>query len=1152
VPQPHRSRHDIADVKRGVAEAEHDIADVKCGVAEAEHDIADVKREVTEVEHDVADVKHKVAEAVHDIADVKCGVAEAGHDIADVKREVAGTKHDVADAEHEVADVTACAASRGPRSLPNGPVAICSFSRHLVAARECLIRREQAHDVVAARPTASRFRAESWANTIFEPPPAAGPITLFHGCTVACSDAPRLHRRTARRTGDDKKCTLRARLCARNGENRMRILRLFAGRTAGAGQLAAIVLVALSGLAPASTCIAAVVSPFSNTAPITINDAPPPPPPDVAKATPYPSVIHVSGIGANTITKVQVILSTFSHTFPDDVDILLVAPDGTRSIVMSDAGGGNPGASNLQLTFSATDAAPVPDNTAINDTAPLRPANYAAGDASGITDIFPSPGPGTVQLEPADFDAFNGINPNGDWSLYVVDDSNGDSGSILGGWTLVLTVPTVYTVTKVEDTNDGTCNSDCSLREAIAAAGDGDLIRFASPLFDSSQTITLGGTQLDLTKSVTIEGPGADRLSISANYSSRVFSVASGTAVTMTGMTIRDGSADAGGGMLSTGQLTLQRVAFAGNKAIGSNQSPGGALYLTANGNLNGCTFSDNLAGQGGAIFFANSADTLRLANVTVSGNRANAGGGLYALSDNASALQVDILNSTFANNTGNSQGGGIALVTQDSPDATLTTTLRNTIIANNIGGNLVPIASSGGAESFVSRGFNLTNDAPPTYLTDATDVLGVDPQLGPLNNNGGHVETRALLGGSPALDAGHSSGYPKDQRGVSRSYDALGALSPPGDYSDIGAAEMHALFVSTTADSDAGSLRQAMTVANGSSPAQVDILFDPNVFGTAPQTINLAGALPDINTSLSINGPGTKLLTVRRDTGGNYRVFNAGGGFEVAFSGLTISNGVGGFGGGALSAASRLSIAQIAAVGNSETGGLGGGAVALVGADGTIKDSSFSGNGTAGAGGGIYFEGSNSLLRVINTTVSGNNAAFGGGIGILTGIGATTELEMTSSTIANNNAGTHGGVDVFAQNDPAAASIVRLRNSIVANNTLPNFGTGTANGGSASIVSLGYNLTDDPTPVFLDQLTDWVNTDPLLRPLADNGGPTKTHALKPGSPALDSGDRSGSNTDQRGLVRPYDQPGVTNISDGSDIGALEQDDTLFRDGFDG
>ena len=922
------------------------------------------------------------------------------------------------------------------------------------------------------------------------------------------------------------------------------------GRRSGAARRAIAVALSAGLLVSAAICSASVVSPFSNTTPITINDAPPPPPNDVAKATPYPSVIHVSGITGNTITKVQVILSTFSHAFPDDVDILLVAPDGTRSIVMSDAGGGAP-VSNLQLTFSATAATPVPDNTAISDSAPLRPANYAAQDASGITDVFPSPGPGTVVMDPADFDVFNGINPNGDWSLYVVDDSNGDSGSILGGWTLVLTVPAVYTVTKVQDTNDGTCNSDCSLREAIAAAGEGDLIRFAAPPFDRSQAITRGGSALEISKSVTIEGPGAARLSISGNDASSVFSIPSGPAVTLQGMTIRDGNADVGGGIVSAGQLTLQGVAVAGNRATGSGR--GGGVYQTGDGNFVGCTFSDNVGLAGGAIFFAQPAKSLRVANSTISGNRAHFGGGIDVLSNNASAVQLDLIDSTLADNAvpPGGGGGGVYASTSGGAGESALITLRNSIVANNAVSNLVA-DEGGGPISVESLGFNLTNDAASPYLTDPTDILGVDPMLGPLNNNGGQVETRALLGGSPALDAGHSSGYPKDVRGQSRSYDALGALSPPGDYSDIGAAEMHALFVSTTADSDTGSLRQAMLLANANSPSPVDILFDPNVFGT-PQTINLAGALPDIATSLSVIGPGAKLLTVRRDTGGDYRVFNApSGGFELAFSGLTISNGVGGFGGGALHTFSRLSIAQVAAVGNSETGGLGGGAVALIGADGTIKDSTFSGNGTAGAGGAIYFQGSNSQLRVLNSTISGNNAAFGGGVGILADGGVTTNLEMTSSTIATNSAPTNGGVDVFAQNNPAAASIIRLRNSIVARNTLPNMGTGTFGGGGASIVSLGYNLTDDPTPVFLDQATDWINTDPLLRPLSDNGGPTKTHALKPGSPALDSGNRSGSNADQRGLVRPYDQPGVTNISDGSDIGALEQDDSLFHDGFDG
>ncbi len=921
-------------------------------------------------------------------------------------------------------------------------------------------------------------------------------------------------------------------------------------RRSGAARRAIALALSAGLLVSAAICSASVLTPASNTAPITINDAPPGG--GVAKASLYPSVIHVSGITANTITKAQVILSDFNHTFPDDVDILLVAPDGTRSIVMSDAGGGNPGASHLQLVFSATASTAVPNDTAISDAVPLRPANYAAGDASGITDVFPSPGPGTLQLEPADFDVFNGINPNGDWSLYVVDDSAGDSGSILGGWTLVLTVPTVYTVTKVADTNDGTCNSDCSLREAIAAAGDGDLIRFASPLFDSSRTITLGGSALAISKSVTIQGPGAERLTISGNNASSVFSIPSGPAVTLQGMTIRDGYADVGGGLVSAGQLTLRSVALTGNKARGSGR--GGAVYQTGNGNFVGCTFSDNFGVSGGAIFFAQPGQSLHIANSTISGNRGSASGesgGVEVFSGNATDVHVDIVNSTIADNRATyGAGGGISINTSGA-SSTAGVTLRNTIVANNTDTN-ISVVADGGAISVASLGFNLTNDASSPYLNDPTDRLGVDPQLGPLNNNGGHVETRALLGGSPALDAGHSSGYPKDVRGQSRSFDSLGAIDVPGDYSDIGAAEMHAQFVSTTADSDTGSLRQAMLIANANSPSPVDILFDPNVFATA-QTINLAGALPDIATSLSVIGPGAKLLTVRRDTGGDYPVFNApDGGYELALSGLTISNGHSINFGGGLSSRSRASVSQAAFTGNFASAG--GAGLAILFVDGTIKDSTLNGNSTGGTGGGIFFQAYNETLRVSGSTISGNDASLGGG-GLENAAqdGAPSRVEVVNSTITGNMAPSGGGVEVFSQDVAGSAPVVTLRNSIVANNTpsnlteLPN-----CDGCSADIVSRGYNLSNDPTAAVLDQPTDWIATDPLLRPLADNGGPTKTHALKPGSPALDSGDRSGSNSDQRGFVRPYDQPGVTNVSDGSDIGALEQDDTLFRDGFDG
>lgn len=873
---------------------------------------------------------------------------------------------------------------------------------------------------------------------------------------------------------------------------------------------------------------------------------------DTDAATPYPSVINVSGIGSNVTTRVQVTLNNFGHAWPDDVDILLEAPDGTRSIVMSDSGGSNP-ISGKNLTFSSNATLPVPAESPISDAVPLRPTNGVSPDqGSSLNDGFPAPGPGTVVSAVADFDAFNGINPNGAWKLYVVDDyAPTDGGSIVGGWTLTLTVPTVYTVTKTEDSNDGGCTSDCSLREAIAAANDGDLIRFDSPLFDSSQTITLNGTELSIVKSVTIEGRGADRLSISGNFASRVFNVASGTAVTLKGMTIRDGVADVGGGILSSGQLTLTGVAVTGNKADGDGQNPGGALYLTANGNITGSTFSDNRGGLGGAIFFANAA-ALHLANITLSDNRADYGGALYVLSSNASAVGVEIVNATVANNSVTSDGGGIEISTQGDPAATAAVTLRNSIVANNSGGNFASIVSDSGPATFQSLGFNLTNDASNPDFTNPTDLLGVDPKLGPLNNNGGPVETRALLGGSPALDAGHSSGYANDERGQTRSYGAF-VLVPLGDYSDIGATEMHTVFVTSTNDGGAGSLRIAMGIANINGAGQDDIVFDPSVFGTTPQTINLAGALPDIATSLSINGPGAKLLTVRRDTGGDYRVFNApNGGLELALSGLTISNGRAADIGGGLVSLSRASMAQLAFASN--YAGFNGGGLAIGFADGTVKDSTFSSNSAGSAGGGIYFQAYNETLRISGSTISGNDATLGGGgVENFAENGAPSHVDVVNSTIAGNTAPSGGGIEAYSQSTAGSASVVTLRNSIVADNTPSNLAElSICDGCSADIASHGYNLTDDATAQYLDQPTDQVATDPLLRPLADNGGPTRTHALKPGSPALDAGDRSGSNRDQRGYLRGYDQPAVTNIGDGSDIGALEQDDTLFRDGFGG
>ena len=190
------------------------------------------------------------------------------------------------------------------------------------------------------------------------------------------------------------------------------------------------------------------------------------------------------------------------------------------------------------------------------------------------------------------------------------------------------------------------------------------------------------------------------------------------------------------------------------------------------------------------------------------------------------------------------------------------------------------------------------------------------------------------------------------------------------------------------------------------------------------------------------------------------------------------------------------------------------------------LAESTVSGNSTAiGRGGGI----SNSAdAELVSTTLSGNTAGFGGGA--VANFGGAT---LTNVTISDNAATRQAGAIL---NDEG--STVTLTNSIVANSTGGNCG------GAGSFASDGHNLEDADT-CGLTAEGDLTDTEPLLGALADNGGPTQTHALLAGSPAVDAGDDSRCPpTDQRGASRPADGNG-----DGTavcDIGAHELGATVL------
>ena len=182
---------------------------------------------------------------------------------------------------------------------------------------------------------------------------------------------------------------------------------------------------------------------FQNANVITIDDN--------RAANPYPSTIDVSRMGTQ-VDKVTVTLRQFSHTFPRDVDVLLVSPNGRTVMLMSDSGPDGP-VQNLTLTFDDAAANGLPLGSLSSGT--FRPANHEAS-----SDPLPAPAPaapfGTTLNE------FRGIDPNGTWSLYVVDDLMGDVGTFAGGWSLSITT---------SGTIDPVADLTTAVRASAASAG---------------------------------------------------------------------------------------------------------------------------------------------------------------------------------------------------------------------------------------------------------------------------------------------------------------------------------------------------------------------------------------------------------------------------------------------------------------------------------------------------------------------------------------------------------------------------------------------------------------------------------------------------------------------------------------------------------
>lgn len=333
--------------------------------------------------------------------------------------------------------------------------------------------------------------------------------------------------------------------------------------------------------------------------------------------------------------------------------------------------------------------------------------------------------------------------------------------------------------------------------------------------------------------------------------------------------------------------------------------------------------------------------------------------------------------------------------------------------------------------------------------------------------------------------------------------------------------------------------LRDAIAYAS----AGATITFDLALTAGGPAVIILTQGELFIQQNLTVTGPGATSLSVSANN--NSRVSRIGSSSTVSISGLTLTQGRGapiGFngGGGAIFNQGVLTLAGVTVSGN--TSGLAGGGIANWGTL-TVVNSTISGNSTQWSqGGGIANEVVGSTLFVTNSTITGNSTGGHGG-----GIYSSTVAVITNSTISGNSAsegaGIYSGGALTLMSSTVSANggvgIVfgieaTVTNTIVAGNAWDECYVDR----NVEIVDGGYNI-DGGTTCGFEAATSRSSTDPKLGPLAYNGGPTKTHALLAGSPAIDAGtctDHVGAtvNTDQRGYPRP--------ASTGCDIGAFEFD----------